>query len=71
MSNGWIELKLEILKWIEIEIGLGSDPTKIILGSNGLGSNGLKIGLFHDLPNPTSLISVLFTYCYLIFIATI
>lgn len=42
VSNGLVGLKLKILKGIEIEIGLGPDPFKFKLGSNGLGSNNLK-----------------------------
>lgn len=48
MSNGWVELKLKLLKWVDIEVGLGLDSPKFTLGSNGLGSNGLKNGLNLD-----------------------
>lgn len=32
VSNKWIELKLERLKWAELEIGLGHDPSNFTLG---------------------------------------
>ena len=35
-------MKLEISKWVEIEIGLGSNPSKFTLGSNGL---NIRLGL--------------------------
>ncbi|WMV57989.1 hypothetical protein MTR67_051374 [Solanum verrucosum] len=56
LSNGRVGLKSEILKLIETEIGLGPDPLKFTVGSNGLGSNGLKNGLGLDPPNLTLLI---------------
>lgn len=42
MPNELVRLKLEILKWVEIEIRLDLDPLKFSLSSNGLSSNGLK-----------------------------
>uniref|UniRef100_A0A0V0HUH8 Putative ovule protein n=1 Tax=Solanum chacoense TaxID=4108 RepID=A0A0V0HUH8_SOLCH len=56
LSNGRAGLKSEILKLVETEIGLGPDPLKFTVGSNGLGSNGLKNGLGLDPPNLTLLI---------------
>lgn len=36
VSNGRVELKLDILKWVVIEIELGLDPPKFTLDSNEL-----------------------------------
>lgn len=48
MLNGWVGLKLGGggIKWVEIEIGLGHDPSKFTLGSNDL-----KFGLGHMTPS--------------------
>ena len=50
MSNWQVGLKLGILKWVEIEVGLGFDMPKFTLGSNVLGSNRLKNELGLDPP---------------------
>ena len=56
VSNGRVGLKLKLLKWIEIEIGLSLDPPKYTLSSNGL-----KNGLGLDPPNLIRLISIILT----------
>ena len=54
VSNGRVELRSKILKWVEIEVEFGIDPPKFILGSNGLKN---ELGL--DPPNLTRLISLI------------
>lgn len=64
---GWVGLKLGMLKWLEIEIRLGYDPFKFTSSSNGLGLNGLKVGLTRSI----SAILTYYYYYYLFFMITI